>query len=98
VPILAGGGSRLKILEAMAMGIPVVSTSVGAEGLEIENGKDIMITDSEEQFVEYILECHNNPDLRAGLIANALELAKNKYAWESLGKKLDTYLTEITGK
>ena len=94
VPILAGGGSRLKILEAMAMGIPVVSTSVGAEGLEVENGKDILITDSEEQFVEYIFQCHNDSDLRAKLKSNALELVKNKYGWEQLGGKLDQYLAQ----
>jgi sugar transferase (PEP-CTERM/EpsH1 system associated) len=104
VPILAGGGSRLKILEAMAMGIPVVSTSVGAEGLEVENGKDILITDSEEQFVEQILQCHNNSNLRTRLTLNALELVKNKYGWEYLGGKLNQYLartcldTEIVDK
>jgi glycosyltransferase involved in cell wall biosynthesis len=94
VPILAGGGSRLKILEAMAMGVPVVSTSVGAEGLEVTNGKDILITDSEEQFVEYINQCYNDSDLRARLMSNALELVKNKYGWEQLGGKLNQYLVQ----
>jgi len=95
-PILAGGGSRLKILEAMALGIPVVATSVGAEGLEVENGKHILITDSEEEFAEYIIRCHDDSVLRSKLTSNALELVKNKYSWEYLGKKLNNYLEEIT--
>jgi len=74
----------------------VVATSVGAEGLEVENGKHILITDSEEEFAEYIIRCHDDSVLRSKLTSNALELVKNKYSWEYLGKKLNNYLEEIT--
>ena len=54
VPLAVGGGSRLKILEAMAAGVPVVSTTLGAEGLEVEHDKNILIADTNEKMIEAI--------------------------------------------
>ena len=55
VPVLSGGGIRVRIIEAMAMGIPVVSTSLGAEGIDVTDGSDIMIADDPEIFAEAIV-------------------------------------------
>ena len=54
VPLLHGSGTRLKILEAMSLGVPVISTSVGAEGIDYTNGKNILIADTEQEFNEAI--------------------------------------------
>ncbi len=83
VPLRLGGGTRLKIVEAMAMGLPVVSTSVGAEGLAVSPGHDILIADSPSSFVEATLRLLNDGELRAHLSAGGRELAKH-YHWREL--------------
>ncbi len=80
VPLRLGGGTRLKIVEAMAMGLPVVSTSVGAEGLAISPGNDILIADAPSSFVEDVLRLLNDGELRTRLSAGGRQLAK-RYNW-----------------
>lgn len=82
VPLRSGGGTRLKILQAMAMGRPVVSTTLGAEGLEVRDGEHILIADDPDRFVEQILILARSRDLagRVGEAARALSLAK--YDWQ----------------
>jgi len=63
VPLLSGSGIRIKIIEGMACGVPIISTSIGAEGIEITSGKDIFIADSKNDFLESISECINNKQL-----------------------------------
>jgi glycosyltransferase involved in cell wall biosynthesis len=81
VPIFSGGGTRVKILEAMALHTPVVSTQKGAEGLEIENGSNILIADTPEEFSEQIIRLLNNRNLRQKLVSNAHQLVREKYDW-----------------
>lgn len=95
VPLLAGGGTRLKILEAMAMGIPVVSTSIGAEGLHVKHEENILIADTEEDFADCVLRCSKDRRLKTRLTSNALNLVKNNYSWDHLGKKLNSYLNKL---
>jgi glycosyltransferase involved in cell wall biosynthesis len=87
VPLQQGAGTRLKILEAMALGTLVVSTSKGAEGLAVESGKHLFINDSPEPFAAHTLNLMNNPDLRAALSSNALRLLHEKYDWRAIGSK-----------
>ena len=68
VPIREGGGTRIKVLEAWALGRPVVSTSVGVEGLDAEHGRDALIADSPDSFAEALLTLVENPDLAQRLI------------------------------
>ncbi|MDD5431445.1 MAG: glycosyltransferase family 4 protein [Candidatus Omnitrophica bacterium] len=84
VPIRAGSGTRLKILEAMAAGIPVISTSKGAEGLRVTNGENIIIADTAHEFVKYVLELVNNDELRCLLAKNARKLVEELYGWSSV--------------
>lgn len=71
VPLLSGSGIRVKIIEGMALGKTIITTSVGAEGLAVENGKNILIADTPEEFSAAIAKCVNTPDLCAILGENA---------------------------
>ena len=83
VPLRLGGGTRLKIVEAMAMGLPVVSTSVGAEGLDIHPGQDILIADDASSFATEVLRLFADAELRARLSEGGRRLAA-RYDWKEL--------------
>ena len=78
-PILVGGGTRLKILEAMALGTPVVSTAKGAEGLDVIPGEHLLIGDTPEDFADAVVRLFGDPLLRQKLAANAHQLVKRNY-------------------
>lgn len=82
VPLRVGGGTRLKILDAMAMGKAIVSTSIGCEGIEVTDGHDILIADTPEQFAARVIELIRKPQMRATLSENARQTVINKYAWK----------------
>ena len=82
VPLRSGGGMRLKILEAMAMGKAVVSTTIGAEGIRAAHGKEILLADDPESFADYTCNLLKDPDLRRQLGDNARNLVCNQYTWE----------------
>lgn len=85
VPLRFGGGTRLKILEAMAMGTPVVSTSKGAEGLAVIPGRDLLIADSPSEFARQAIRLLTDPALRAALAANGRRLVEGNYGWAAIG-------------
>jgi glycosyltransferase involved in cell wall biosynthesis len=82
VPLRIGGGSRIKILEAMAMKRAVVSTTVGAEGLEVENGRDLVLANSPAEFADRVAELLAAPHRRAQLGENARCLVEQRYSWD----------------
>ncbi len=81
VPIRLGGGTRLKILEAMALRTSVVSTSKGAEGLNVRNGENILVADNPEDFAEAVIQLLVKPDLRQKLADNGYDLVSDNYDW-----------------
>ena len=95
VPLRIGAGSRLKILEAMALGTPVVSTSKGVEGLDVEKGKHLLIGDSPSDFANQTLLLLHNPGLCDELTTNALHLILEKYSWINIGRELNHALDNI---
>src|SRR5207253_8622584 len=95
VPLNVGGGSRLKVLEAMAAGVPVVSTTLGAEGLDVRDGENILLADSREQLAERIISVIENPELRERLIAGGKTLVDERYDWSSLGERLAERYQEL---
>jgi glycosyltransferase involved in cell wall biosynthesis len=83
-PLWSGGGTRLKILEAMALGTPVVATSKGAEGLQIEHGENILIADRPEKFAQSVIKILSDTEFRDFIASNALQLVKNHYDWRAM--------------
>ncbi|MCZ7399985.1 MAG: glycosyltransferase family 4 protein [Candidatus Methanoperedens sp.] len=82
VPLIAGSGTRLKIIEYLALGIPTVSTKVGAEGLPISDGENIIIAkDAKDDFIEKTYKLINDSQLRKRLNENGKKLAKEKLDW-----------------
>jgi glycosyltransferase involved in cell wall biosynthesis len=79
VPLRAGGGMRVKILNALAQGLPIVSTSLGCEGIAVTNDKNILIADSSQDFAEAVLRLLENPDFAAQLGQNGRHLAEQQY-------------------
>lgn len=96
VPIRRGGGSRLKILEAMASGVPVVSTSTGAEGLDVTDGVHLLIADQPEDFSRAIARLLDNLEYAHQLAYSARELVQNKYSWDGIGRQF-CEIAEILG-
>lgn len=97
-PIRDGGGTKLKLLDAMAMGKAIVSTSVGAEGLELKDGEHILIADDSASFASQILKIFNNLALRTDLANKSRELVEKRYSWEKIGKKLNLAYQRIPPK
>jgi glycosyltransferase involved in cell wall biosynthesis len=81
VPLLEGSGTRLKILEAMSFGIPVVSTSIGAEGIDYSDGKNILIANGVEAFTKTIMDAITQEDIIELISKNGLLLVQQKYDW-----------------
>ncbi|MEC4817074.1 MAG: glycosyltransferase family 4 protein [Scytonema sp. PMC 1069.18] len=94
-PLLQGGGSRLKILEAFASGRPVVSTTKGAEGLKAQDGQHLLIRNSVDELVAGVCELWTDCSLKQTLTKNAYELVKAEYSWESVGKEVKQSLQKI---
>lgn len=92
VPLRAGGGTRLKILEAMALGRPVVSTTIGCEGLDVVDGEHLFIADTPEKFARQTARLLHDPLLTQRMCANARHLVEAKYGWDAIAQRLmDVY-------
>jgi len=94
VPLRIGGGTRLKIYEAMAAGRAVVSTTVGAEGLDVHPGRDIVLADSPSAFAQAIVQLLRDRSLRRRYEVAAAALASN-YDWASVGERFETVLQQV---
>jgi glycosyltransferase involved in cell wall biosynthesis len=101
IPLRVGSGIRIKLLELMALGMAVVSTSLGAEGIEVENGKHLFLADTPNEFADKIARLASSPSLCKELGANARNLIAERYTWDLVGKKLmeayQTILNEHAG-
>jgi glycosyltransferase involved in cell wall biosynthesis len=82
VPLRAGGGTRIKILEAFVHRRPVVSTSLGAEGLEVEHHRHLLLADTPEDFAAQCARLAGDPALRESLTAGGFELASTRHTVE----------------
>ena len=98
VPLRIGSGTRLKILEALAMGKAVVSTAVGAEGLALRDGEEIIIADEPKDFAEAVTRLLTDSSLRQKIGENGRARIKQDYDWRNIGKKLLTvYRSVVNG-
>ncbi len=89
VPHRIASGVRFKILEAMAMKLPVVSTPLGCEGLEVEDGKHILIADTPDMFADKVIAILENDQLRNNLTEKAHALVQERYTWENANRELN---------
>jgi polysaccharide biosynthesis protein PslH len=98
-PIRQGGGTRLKILESMSLGTPVVSTSKGAEGLDVKHEHHLLIADDPEEFAGAVIRLLSDLELRTRLSENGLQLVREKYNWATnIVKFLNLVETTAQGK
>lgn len=98
VPMRIGGGTRFKIVEAMASGVPVVSTSIGCEGLGVEHGENILIADSPDEFTAAVSQIINNDALKQRLRAGGRKLAETCYDWRTVVNNLEKVYSNMSGK
>jgi sugar transferase (PEP-CTERM/EpsH1 system associated) len=98
VPLRIGGGTRLKIFEAMAMAKAVVSTTVGAEGLPIAHGENIVIADAPQDFANSVARLFQNADLRKRLGFAARKLVEENYSWQKVAITFAETLYRTAGK
>lgn len=98
VPLRVGSGTRLKVLTAMAMGTPVISTRIGAEGINARDGESILLADTPEEFASAIKNILLMPRLRAHLTKEARELMEREYSWDRIAPVLESACIELVGK
>ncbi len=88
VPLRVGGGTRLKVLDAMAQGKAIVSTTLGAEGIDVRDGEHLLLADDASAFADRIVGLLNRPEERLRLGDAARERAESSYSWPTLGERL----------
>jgi glycosyltransferase involved in cell wall biosynthesis len=95
VPLRIGGGTRLKIFEAMAMGKAIVSTTIGAEGLPVTDGKEILIADRPDSFAHAVVSLLRQPEKRRQLGSSARGLVELKYRWSMVSDLFEEVLHRV---
>jgi polysaccharide biosynthesis protein PslH len=97
VPLRIGGGTRIKIYEAMAMRRCVVSTTIGAEGLPVTDGHDIVLVDDEREFAERVTELLRDEEKRSRIAEAGYRLVKDHYSWHKAASRLHDALQAAVG-
>jgi len=95
VPLFSGSGIRIKIIEGMALGKAIVSTGIGAEGIDYTDGKDILIADTPDEFLTAVDKCFANKTLCEDLGKNARQLIEEKYRLEKVIEKLEAFYQKV---
>ena len=98
VPLRIGGGSRLKILEALAMGRAVVSTTVGAEGLDVVPDRHVVLVDDPRAFAKSVSQLLDDPERCLDLATEGRRLVERCYGWDALADQFKRFIQEIAGK
>lgn len=95
VPLTMGGGTRLKVLEALAMKKPVVTTSIGSEGINVKDKESVLKEDDPEAFAEAVVRLIQERNLRNKLVKNGYELVKTTYDWAVIGNHIEDAYAQI---
>ncbi|MBN2500159.1 MAG: glycosyltransferase [Anaerolineales bacterium] len=95
VPLRVGGGTRLKVLEALALETPIVSTTKGVEGLEASDGKEVLISDDPQGFAHAVGRLFDDRELYEKLARNGRSLVEAHYNWEYIGEQLNNFIGEV---
>ncbi len=91
-PLRIGAGTQNKVLEALAMEVPVICTQVGFKGLEIENGQGALLATNAADFAEKLISVLENEQVQKGLSGSAGEIIRNKFGWHAISQQLLSYL------
>lgn len=97
-PIYGPGGTRLKILAAMAAGLPIVSSRTGVEGLNVRVNEDVYLADQPEEFIEQIIAVLDNSEIYYKLQQNAYRLVTKHFSWHAIAKKLEVSYQRLLSK
>jgi len=97
VPVRAGGGMRVRILEMFARAAPVVTTTVGLEGIEACPGEDVLVADSPDEFARAVVNLLQDRELQQKLCSNGRRLVERKYDWQVVLSELDKVYQSLTG-
>lgn len=89
IPVRAGGGMRVRILEAFARAMPVVTTTIGLEGIQAQPGKDVLVADTSSDFADAVVNLLRDKTLQATLATNSRQLVESKYDWQVVLGELD---------
>lgn len=89
IPVRAGGGMRVRILEAFARAMPVVTTTVGLEGIDAQPGRDVLVSDMPSDFADSVLRLMQDKSLQATLASNGRQLVESRYDWQVVLGELD---------
>jgi len=95
IPLRVGSGMKLKTLEAFGMGVPVVSTSIGVEGLDVETGVHCAVADTAQAFAEQAIELLARPELAVELTKRARALVTQRYDWKQIASRFEANLEQI---
>ncbi len=95
VPLRIGGGTRLKIVEAMAKGKPIISTRLGAEGIDVKHGENVLLADEPDDFAREVERVLADPELAARLGRNGRTLVEQRYSWRSIVQGLERFYGQL---
>ena len=98
VPLRVGGGTRIKIFEAMAAGKAVVSTTIGAEGLPVSHGENVLLADEPESLAKYVVELLGDRARREKIGNSARKLVTESYSWRAVGKALSNVMEKVSAE
>jgi len=98
VPMRMGGGTRLKVLEAMAMGAPIVSTSMGVDGFDVENGREVVIADDPDRFAIEVVKTIEDVERRRVLGERGRRFVEAKYDWKAIVPKMEEVYRHLVAK
>jgi glycosyltransferase involved in cell wall biosynthesis len=96
VPLLSGGGTRLKILQSLALGTPVISTLKGTEGLNVQSGHDLIIADSAAEMAAAVCDLFEDSERRVALAAAGRQLVEQAYNWDVIGSHFIELVQQVT--
>jgi len=94
-PVRFGDGTRLKILEAMAAGRPVVSTRIGCEGLDVTPGRDLEVVGEPADMIRPLIDLLQNRERRIQLATAGRTLVEEHYGWNAIGRRLSTRISSL---
>ena len=88
---------RVKVVEALAAGLPIVASPLAVEGLAVADGSDVLLATTDEEFADRIVEVLEQPALRAGLAASGAAWARANLAWEAVCDQYDRLYADLSG-